>query len=165
MKLKKISFIASSFIALLAVIFWFVLPAMTTEGLLQFNLSFVDATFGRTYTQTILGQTLSVELLKFSLLNLIGLILLIVSLAFHLLQALEIKLVKKYDSLITATLSFLASIFIILIVKFTVLANDGSKEQLIMQSGVYIIFVLSLLAGIIALIAEYMIKNKKVKLA
>ena len=113
MKIKKLSNLISAGLFLVALVLWFSVKAITTDvGLgLTSSYSFIDLTFGK--SQTVLG--VSVELFKFSVLNALGLLFIVLGLlitSYNLISTRKIKSDKTGYSILVFGLLALIVIFL-----------------------------------------------------
>lgn len=157
MTIKRLCFIASTVMTFLGLIFWGLLPAVQTDLSLNVFYSFMDLTFGETF----LSQTLYLDVFKFSTMNFIGLILLMSAYVYHLLLALNIKVLPKFDAYIGALLSLIAGIFALLVIDFSSVETYISKANYLISFGPYFIFGVCLIGALISLLSNFIFKDKK----
>src|SRR5690554_5176830 len=123
MKNKQIVLFGATLALVLALVFWFAMPAykfvvdlgILGESTIEFD--FADSTFG---TSTTIGGT-TIQGLKFSVLNLVPLVLLVLGLVLVVLKVLGIKLFanKNFDTALITLFSLLAGVGFLLVIVFT----------------------------------------------
>ena len=152
---KKIFSLINVTLTFLALILWFVVPAIEYDGVFfKFDFSFIDLTFGK--KMTILGETSRVW--NFSFLNLLTLLLILITLGLYVLDFLEIKIHESMNdskNIINAIFALLSGIFILLVKVFAVATNGDSKEGLSLTGGTIIIFVLLLTTAASSIFLKY----------
>lgn len=152
---KKIFSLICVTLTFLALILWFVVPAIKyDEVFFKFDFSFIDLTFGK--KMTVLGETSRVW--NFSFLNLLTLLLILITLGLYVLDFLEIKIHESMNdskNIISAIFALLSGIFILLVKVFAVATNGDSKEVLSLTAGTIIIFVLLLTTAACSIFLEY----------
>lgn len=155
MKNKELFRFLSIFLAAMALVLWFLLPAFNFKFIVNFEFSFIDATFGKSMEGS--------QLLKFSILNFTGLIFIIGSIILPLLPLLVDKL-KKHENIMTylaSGLSVIAAILVFL-VKNLISTSDSSGSQYIeLASGPIIIGIILLLNAAIMILPKFLDENTK----
>lgn len=136
---------SSIILGLAALILWFVLPALTYTILGSTNtLSFTKLAFG------------SKDVFKFSVLNFLPLLFIIISLLLSVLKIIEIKFVPlKLATFTSAVLLILACIFIFLTKEFAIPGNYLVKillEKHTFTFGIYGSAIPALLGGLVLLV-------------
>lgn len=153
MKNKQIVLFGATLALVLALVFWFAMPAykfvidLGVLGKTTTNFNFADATFG---TSTTIGGT-TITGFKFSVLNLLPLVLLILGLVLVILKVLDIKLFanKNFDTLLIAVFSLLAGIGFLLVIVFTGMTNDVDMDGFTLGMGAILAGALSIVGGLL----------------
>src|SRR5690554_5988985 len=148
MKNKQIVLFGATLALVLALVFWFAMPAykfvidLGVLGKRTTNFNFADSTFGT--STTITG-------FKFSVLNLIPLVLLILGLVLVILKGFDIKLFanKNFDTLLIAVFSLLAGIGFLLVIVFTGMTNDVDMDGFTLGMGAILAGALSIVGGLL----------------
>ena len=147
MKNKQIVLFGATLALVLALVFWFTMPAINYTIFTKHDITFMNVTFATPVS--IAGFSLGE--LKFSILNLIPLLLLIAGLVLLVLKVLDIKLFanKDLDTLLIAIFSVVAGIGFLLVIVFTGITNDGDTEGLKLGMGAILAGALSIVGGLL----------------
>lgn len=92
---KKMFSLIGTGLTFFSLILWFLVPAMKYNGIIKFEFSFLDLTFGK--SMSVLGE--SVKVWNFSVFNLITLVLILITLALLIISVLEIPNEKRTVSI------------------------------------------------------------------
>lgn len=154
MSKKHFSLIGAGLV-LLSLILWFAVPAIKAEAMgVTVSYSFLDLTFGK--SMDILGE--KYKLFKFSIPNLITLLLLLSTLAICTLNALEVnisKVIVRNPNIAAAVFPLLSGIMVLLVKVFTVIPEDLTLEEFSLTPGTIIIAILLFLSAGTAIFKEF----------
>lgn len=133
-----------------AVILWFALPALKLNSEhIDATLSFMDVTIGK--SEMLLG--VKIEVLKFSVLNLIPLVLLMLALVLSVLNLLVGKKLFSNAGLVIAALAILGGGLLFLTKTFTQPAS-GNLDNYILALGVYVSAIPAIVAGVVGVVLK-----------
>ncbi|MDY0214356.1 MAG: hypothetical protein RBS24_02375 [Bacilli bacterium] len=153
MEKRKLFNVIAAGLLLVAVVLWFALAGVKVDGG-DGTYSFLDMTFGKTVT--VLG--VEVVIFKFSVMNLLTLVLLLLAIVVAILRFLG-KGLFKGDGFLLLGLAVVAVVFVILTKQFTVMTNDSVKETFVkdykLTGGAIAIAVLAGLGGVGGLLGDY----------
>ena len=153
MEKRKLFNVIAAGLLLVAVVVWFALAGVKVDGG-DGTYSFLDMTFGKTVT--VLG--VEVVIFKFSVMNLLTLVLLLLAIVVAILRFLG-KALFKGDGFLLLGLAVVAVVFVILTKQFTVMTNDSVKETFVkdykLTGGAIAIAVLAGLGGVGGLLGDY----------
>ncbi len=153
MKNKKLGLYISILLMLVATILWFSLDAIELKvGSTTISASFLDLTFGKS-TNILFVE---VEVFKFSFLNLLLPILLIIGMVLPVLAVVN-KKINKSNSFIMIVVSILVIALALLVRPFAVPAR-GDLQDFQLAIGVYLIAGLGLLNAALQTAFGYFIK-------
>lgn len=153
MEKRKLFNVIAAGLLLVAVVLWFALAGVKVDGG-DGTYSFLDMTFGKTVT--VLG--VEVVIFKFSVMNLLTFVLLLLAIVVAILRFLG-KGLFKGDGFLLLGLAVVAVVFVILTKQFTVMTNDSVKETFVkdykLTGGAIAIAVLAGLGGVGGLLGDY----------
>jgi|GEM_PF-4568680 len=156
MKNKQVLFFASTLLLVLALVFWFIQPAIVGTGLLEnLEISFVDATFGKTDS----WGPISLTSLKFSILNLIPFLLLIFALGLSLLKAFGIKLLAStgFEDMLIIVFALVAGVGLLLAPQLTTMTNEALENiNLNLGLGAILAGSLTLVSALLAVVSKFL---------
>ncbi|HHT55005.1 MAG TPA: hypothetical protein GX012_00400 [Acholeplasma sp.] len=147
MKNKQIVLFGATLALVLALVFWFAMPAMNYTLFTKHDITFMNATFATPLS--IAGFTLGE--LKFSILNLVPFLLLVLALILLILKVLDIKLFanKNFDTVLITLFSVLSGIGFLLVIVFTGMTNDVDMDGFTLGMGAILAGALSIVGGLL----------------
>ena len=160
MKNKEIMSLVSVLLAAVALLLWFLLPALsfTVLGFTQ-NFSFLDATFGKSVTMA--GTTN--KMFAFSIVNFLGLLSIIGTLVLTILSTFVSKFKKQgvLFNYIAFGLSVLGAVIVFLVKNALNLDGSGGTEYLKVEVGPILVGILLIINAGILIFPKLLEKSKK----
>ena len=147
MKNKQIMLFGATLALVLALVFWFAMPAINYTLFTKQDITFMNATFATPLSIAwfTLGE------LKFSILNLVPFLLLVLALILLILKVLDIKLFanKNFDTVLITLFSVLSGIGFLLVIVFTGMTNDVDMDGFTLGMGAILAGALSIVGGLL----------------
>lgn len=158
MKKKNLGLALSAILMLVVLVLWFTLPAIKIEVLgKEITYNFMQLAFG--HSEKVLGAT--VEIVLFSFLNFLPLILIVVGVLLPLVMFSQKKglVNKQVDKIIVLAVAVLVALFAFLVKSFAIPKIDGAFKDYVLAYGVYLVAGVSLLAGVSPIVVPLVVKK------
>lgn len=166
MTFKRLFFLVSGILSFVAFLIYMIIPVANVNAIIiNFDITLFEAIFGKELTIDFIEVTTS-QILNFSILNLIGLLLSILAIAYAVVMVLDFRFFKaRVDSIVAASLHLIAGIFGILVINFIVLTESSEGKGMIkMTSGPVIYLILNLIICILIIVTELFVPKKALSL-